>query len=78
MRKTVPFCVAVASLFALSLPGRVSAAGVIIRDHENFTDSFDDNFCPGTATFFWDGANLGTSPLNDACQASFTFTLPVT
>jgi hypothetical protein len=39
-------CVAAASLIVLAVPGNAGAARVIIfHDHENFTDSFEDELC---------------------------------
>lgn len=74
MRKTVPFCVVVASLFALSVPGHVNAARVVFRDHANFTDTFADNFCGLAGTSVVKGVDNFTVYSNNTIKDNFTVT----
>jgi hypothetical protein len=50
MRRSVLFCVAVAAIVAVVMPGAGAAAKVVFHEHENFSDTFADNICgiPGT------------------------------
>jgi hypothetical protein len=40
MRRTASWCMALASLFVLAVPGNVTAAAIIDHFHERFSDSF--------------------------------------
>lgn len=72
MRKTASFCVAMASLFVLAVPGNVTAARVIAHFHENFTDSFPDQICGIAGTSVVRGVDNFTEFSNNTFSDNFT------
>jgi hypothetical protein len=78
MRKALASSVAAASLVVLAVPSIASAAHVIERHHENFTDSFDDEFCGFAGTSVVRGVDNFTlysnNMLSDNVSVNQTFT----
>ena len=72
MRKSASFCVAIASLFVVAVPGHVTAARVIAHFHENFTDSFPDEICGIAGTSVVRGVDNFTVLSNNTISDNFT------
>jgi hypothetical protein len=83
MRKTAVFCLAMASLFVLAVPGNVTAVRAIDHFHVNIgPETFDNNICGVEGICVLRGvANITTfsdGTISDNFQISQTFTNPDT
>ena len=73
-RKITLGCVALASLFVLAVPGNATAAPPIGHFHEQFSDSFPNNYCDIAGTSVIQGVDNFTRYSDGTFNERFTFT----